>query len=137
MKKYWFIALVGLAAGCKTTGHHEAYEHRPPTAMAGCVQPVHGGGMGPRMMGSAASPAVIYYHEASQRLAEARRDGYITNEQFAELLEHLQGDLRQIMVAEAQSTRPIHPMPMPSPMHHPMHHEHEHEHEHEHGDGDE
>ncbi|MDB6021905.1 MAG: hypothetical protein JWQ04_1762 [Pedosphaera sp.] len=124
MKKYWFIALVGLAAGCKTAGHHEAYEGRPPAPMAGAVQPRHGG-MGP-IMGPAGSPAVVYYHEASQRLAEARRDGYISNDQFADLLEHLQGDLRQIMVAEAESERPMHPMPMPMPMHRPPRHEHEH-----------
>ena len=111
MKKYWFIALIALAAGCKTTGHHEAYEHRP-ARMAG----MDGVGIVPGTK-PGWTPVVIYYHEASQRLAESRRDGWLSNDKYAELLEKLQADIRQIMMVEAESVRPAHAMPM---MHPPM-----------------
>lgn len=96
---FLLLGLAGLIAGCETAEHHGTSAHRPPPGM---------------------SPAVIYYHEASQRLAESRRDGFLNNEEYADLLEKLQGDLRQILVAEAESHHPANPGPMMLPPGHPM-----------------
>jgi hypothetical protein len=118
VKKYWFVALLALAVGCKSPGHHhENYAQHPPGPEPGMIQPMPG--MGPGM-----SPGIMYFNDASQKLAEGRRDGYLTDDQFADLLEKLMGDVRQIMVAEAESAPPVprHPMPM-----HREHREGEHE----------
>ncbi len=111
------LALTALLTGCQTTcctDHGMAQMHHPddqrphPGPAAGMMPPSMTPPPGP-------SPGVIYFHEASQKLAESRRDGFLTNDQFADLLEKLMGDTRQILIEE---TRASHPGPRP-PQHPP------------------
>lgn len=134
MKTYWLaIALAGLAmAGCQTPKHHEACVERRESQcrheqkQQPCPMAMHGPGF----------PGVIYYQEASRNLFNARQSGYLSNEQFATMLDKLHTDLRHIMTAEAMSPHhpPMHPMCMKE--RHGEHHEkcHKHEKEHEHGE---
>ncbi len=123
MKIFWFIALMGFMAGC-TTERHEHHtmhvEHHPPPMYEG--------------MGPGSSPALSYYHDASKNLFDARQTGYLSNEQFVNLLGKLQAEVGKVMVAEGMGM--VHGHPMCEPPGHPKcheeeHHRHHHEHEHE------
>jgi hypothetical protein len=128
MYKYFLIALLGLAAGCKTRYHDTTWttpanqppqmaRHdgpRPPGPPGPGMNGFMHGIPRPMMMGQGIdSPTLLYFKEARQNLLEARTYGYITNPQYADLLEKLQSDMRQIFLAEAQGREPAPPMRMP------------------------
>ena len=112
MQKYWFIVLIGLAAGCRTTCHNSCCTNpdKNPAAFAprAAARPM------PAPAPDDVSPGMIYFREERENLWRARDRRYISNDQYADLLEKLQGDMRQIIMEEEEhNSAPFQPMPMP------------------------
>jgi hypothetical protein len=105
MTKYFLIAMIAVAAaGCRSTCHDNT-----------CARPIDGPAMNrpahatPNAMPrpeQSASATLLYFKEARQHLLEARTYGFISNEEFANLTEKLQSDMRLILIAEAESRAP-------------------------------
>jgi len=58
---------------------------------------------------------MIYFREARDNLWQARDHGFLSNEQYADLLEKLGGDMRQIIMEEERNHPPFQRLPMRPP----------------------
>ena len=120
MNRYCLIAIVGLAAGCKTMDHHGSEAHHP-NEQARPVPMEHGQPMRPMMqerrarMGPMITPGRSigeeHFGNVVRALNDARKNGYVSNDEYADLFEKLMADSRWIIVEEIKAMRPPGPMP--------------------------